>query len=320
MIELNIKYKTNNVQTIVERGIINSNWSFLRKDKRYVIITDNNLLKNYQDLLKTIPNAITVLTIKEGIKSKALSIYEKIIKSLIEIDIKKDDVLIAFGGGIVCELTGFVAGTYLKGIEYINIPTSLTAQVSAAIGGNCSLYFENTFNISINYHPSSIIIDPDILKTLPENEFNKGILEIIKYGVIKDSKIFNALLKEPLTLNSANLLEIIINCITYKNHLLIKGEGQNNNTILNYGLLYINVIKRFFPKFSYYDLLAFSMFYELNEALRPKILNIYSLYGFDKKINEMLENQSLEKAINKLKLNSNIKIDKIGHATIINEK
>ncbi len=319
MSELEIKYKNKTVKTIIENGIVNSTWSFLDKSKRYIVITDNNLVKCYHKLLKTIPNGISVLTIKSGNNSKSLAIYEKIVKNLINLNVTQNDVLISFGGGVVGDLTGFIAGTYLNGIEYIQIPTSLIAQIDSSIGGKCSLNLNDEPYISIINHPSKIIVDPNLLNTLPDDEFYNGISEIIKYSVIKDIKLFNILTKEKITKESTNLIDIISTCINIKTSIIQKDEQRSfTSKVLNFGYLHYNAIKKSNNKLTHKDILSMGMYYELYEELKPKLLNVLEMYELNTKLNEMPNTKNLEKNKSNFQNKIIVKVDKIGH-TIFTE-
>lgn len=267
MSEINAKYLKKQVKNIIQTGIITKEWSFLDKTKRYFVITDKNLSVEYNNLLESIPNLQTILELKPGENVKSIKTYQKIISVLIKLHARKNDVLIAFGGGVITDLTGFVASTYLRGIEYIQIPTSLTAQVSASIGGKCGINYDGKNNIGTIYHPSLIITDPFLLKTLPQIEFEKGMVEVIKYAMIKDEKLFYEISNNLINSSHPNLEEIITKCIKIKTFICEKDEfDTDTRKLLNYGHTYGNIIYRLSKfKLSYELCVALGMYYELND-------------------------------------------------------
>ena len=130
--------------------------------------------------------------IKAGEESKNLHTVKKIYDQLYEFGISRDDIIIALGGGVVGDITGFSAGTYLRGIKYIQIPTTLLAQVDSSVGGKTGVDTEHGKNqIGMFYQPSGVIIDVNLLITLSREIFNDGMAEVIKYGLIKDIELFN---------------------------------------------------------------------------------------------------------------------------------
>ncbi len=280
MSEISINYLTKNVKLIFEKDIINAEWRFLDRSRHYFVITDTNIANLYEDILSLIPNLKSILVIKAGEKAKSIHVYKKIIKSLIKFKISKDDTLIVFGGGVINDLASFVASTYLGGIDYVLIPTTLVAQVSAALSERCYLDIDVKNAISVISHPLAIIIDPTILKTLSQSEFEDGIAEIIKYGMIKDKTILQEISDHKITINTINFYYLLEKCINIKIALETNPKDKN---LANFGLLYGKIIRQLSTnELSYGRLLAIGMYYELqNEELRFELKSILKLYNLD---------------------------------------
>ena len=322
MSELNVKYPSANVKIIIDNGIVNKEWSFLNREFRYIVITDTNLTKFYAKLLSTIPNLETILAIKPGEKAKSISVYEKIIQSLVKLDITKNDIIIAFGGGVIGDLTAFVASTYLRGVKYIQIPTTLVSQINSSIGGKCGIDIINKNSIGAFYHPLTIIIDPQVLQTLPSSEFENGISDMIKYAMVKDEKMYQEILNNEITANYENLTELIKRCVSIKISLGLKAElHHDDNNLLNYGLLYGNIIDRLsHTKLPYGKMIATGMYYELQDLdLKNNFKTILAKYHLDSDLSkwniDYLKYLSQE--------NSSyvcVNIDKIGKAKLIHHE
>ncbi len=138
-------------------------------------------------------DVITVI-IPDGEKYKDISTVQKIYEELLKHRLDRKSALIALGGGVIGDITGFVASTYMRGIDYIQVPTTLLAQVDSSVGGKTGVNHKLGKNmIGTFYQPKLVWIDVDTLKTLPKREFLAGIAEVIKYGVIKDKKLFDFL-------------------------------------------------------------------------------------------------------------------------------
>ena len=154
-----------------------------------LIISDENVynyqLDNFINNIKA--KMIYEYIVPEGEDSKSLSVYEEIIKYCIRINLSRKSLIIALGGGVVGDLAGFVASTYMRGIDVCQIPTSLLAQVDSSVGGKTGLNIGNLKNvIGTFYQPKFTYINIDALKTLPHSEFISGMAEVIKYSVIYD--------------------------------------------------------------------------------------------------------------------------------------
>jgi len=167
---------------------------------KYAIITDSNVKKLYGEKLNRVLNSAKIdaeiFSFQNGEKNKTLKTVESIIEQLIKKNFYRDDCIIALGGGVVGDLAGFIASIYMRGISFIQIPTTLLAMVDSSIGGKTGVDSRFGKNlIGTFYQPEKTYIDVNFLTTLPEKEFKNGIAEIIKYGVIRNSKILKLLNK-----------------------------------------------------------------------------------------------------------------------------
>lgn len=322
MSELNLKYHGHSIRLLLENGIVNDSWSFLEPNRRYIIITDTNIAKYYGKLIRKIPGLETILAIKPGEKSKCIDTYQKIVSALLKLNIKRNDILIAFGGGVVGDLTGFIASTILRGIEYIQIPTSLIGQIDSCIGGKCGIDFDGKNTIGSFYHPSNIIIDPQLLKTLPEVEFSNGLSEIIKYAMIKDEKLFLELENNTINANYSSLMELIEKCILIKHKLILKDEYDfNDRRLLNFGHTYGHIIEELSNyKVPHGKAVAMGMYYELTDFdLKDRLsalLSKYQLHSDLEKWNIDYRKHIINDKKSTLTNITMVKIDKIGRGKL----
>ncbi|MFO7568551.1 MAG: 3-dehydroquinate synthase family protein, partial [Smithellaceae bacterium] len=161
------------------------------KAARYAIITDSNVNRLYgqkmQDALLEAGLNASILEIPAGESSKNMNTVMAAAESLLASGADRGTLLIALGGGVVGDLTGFLASVYMRSVPYIQIPTTLVAQVDSSIGGKTAVDLPQGKNLlGTFYQPSAVFVDLDFLETLPRKEFNNGLAEIIKYGVIED--------------------------------------------------------------------------------------------------------------------------------------
>ncbi len=198
---LTLKSGTTSSQAIIEWGGRHRLPELLRASRlphRLFIVTDTKVGQLYAepilDMLQHAGFAPHVLTIPAGESSKSLVYWQQILDWLVENKAERQEPLVALGGGVVGDLTGFVAASYHRGIPLIQIPTSLLAQVDSAIGGKTGVNHPRGKNlIGAIYQPCLIIVDPACLQTLPDRVYREGWAEIVKYGMILDADLFELL-------------------------------------------------------------------------------------------------------------------------------
>jgi 3-dehydroquinate synthase len=213
------------------------------KDKA-VIITNPTVKELYGTTIKNRLEKegfnITILEVSDGEEYKSLKSAGSIYQKLSRIQAERMTPVLAVGGGVIGDLAGFVAATYMRGVPFFQIPTTLLAQVDSSIGGKVAINHGQMKNtIGAFYQPRLVISDTDTLKTLPPKEFKNGLAEIIKYAIIKDKKLFAILEKNMGRIKSLDMgliADLIFCCAGIKAELVEKDEkdlGQRN--ILNFG-------------------------------------------------------------------------------------
>lgn len=181
---------------------------------------------------------LQIVFLEAGEKIKNWRFLLLLYKKLTTDAFDRKTILVAVGGGTIGDLAGFAAATYLRGVDFVQIPTTLLAQVDAAIGGKTGINFVNLKNIiGAFYQPKAVIIDVNFLKTLSEREFNSGMAEVIKYGVVFDKNIFEILETQPVAKIRNKFLENIIKkCVCLKTRVVSADEKENNyRLLLNFG-------------------------------------------------------------------------------------
>ena len=172
--------------------------------------------------------------------AKNLGTVERIARQLVTAGADRHAILVAVGGGVVGDVAGFAAATYLRGVRLVHIPTTLVAQVDSAIGGKTGVNLPEGKNlVGAFYPPKLVIADPDVLRTLPHREYRSGLYEVIKYGVIADEKLFEFLerrMDAVLRRDSAALAWIIPRCVAIKARVVGADERESGlRQILNFG-------------------------------------------------------------------------------------
>ena len=229
---------------IIEDGLINSLAMLLKKkntNQQWIIISQQSIMKHYgNDLYNQLNDNgynVNKIMIEEGESSKDIKIYMQIVSKLLESNCDRSSIILALGGGVVGDIAGFVASTYLRGIKYYQIPTTLLAMVDSSIGGKTGLNYLRTKNIiGTIYQPDAVLIDPQLLSTLPVDETISGIGEIIKYGAIKDSIFLKNLNEWIDDLNNFPYSIAIERCCEIKADVVSADEKEKDlRRILNFG-------------------------------------------------------------------------------------
>jgi 3-dehydroquinate synthase len=213
--------------------------------ERVTVITDSQVEKRYLDVVekgfRVAGYQVDHLVIPAGEESKSLEQASRIYDRLLELGVNRKGGLAALGGGVVGDLTGFVAATYLRGIDYIQIPTTVIAQVDSAIGGKTGVNLPQGKNLVGSFwHPRMVFCDIEVLKTLDQKEFVAGLAEVIKYGIIMDEKLFVFLeenIERVLQKETEDLLFIVRRSVRDKALVVKEDEREVNGkrTILNFG-------------------------------------------------------------------------------------
>src|SRR4030095_3485179 len=180
------------------------------------------------------------LSISDGERFKSLRTAESLLSFLIERRVERSDVVVALGGGVIGDLAGFVAATYLRGIRLIQVPTTLLAQIDSSVGGKTAVNHPLGKNLIGMFHqPSLVVIDPETLTTLPPREMQAGLHEAIKYGVIKDRRLFHRIERDVDRLKQFDLdrlVPLIARSCEIKAAVVRRDERENGlRRILNFG-------------------------------------------------------------------------------------
>jgi 3-dehydroquinate synthase len=211
--------------------------------KRAFVLTDRNCLKyarRVEQSLKASGVETQLSSLPAGEVHKSLSSAGKIHQQLARFGMDRKSALVAVGGGVITDLGGFVASTYMRGIQVRLYPTTLLGQVDAAIGGKTGVNLPQGKNLVGTFHqPAVVCCDAAVLKTLPEREFVSGLGEVVKYGVIRDAALFEFIEKNVEAIRGRNaevLDEIVHRCAAIKADVVTKDERESGErAILNYG-------------------------------------------------------------------------------------
>ena len=233
--KLTINCKTYSYDVIIQRNILNNVSEYLSLQRKVLILTDDGVPSEY--VLKISSQCLNpiIVTVKQGEQSKNIDNYQLVMKTLIEHGFTRTDCLVSIGGGVVGDLGGFISSTYMRGIDFYNIPTTLLSQVDSSIGGKTAIDYNGIKNIIGSFYtPKCVLIDPNTLKTLDKRQLHAGLVEAIKMACTCSSSLFEIISKSKNLENDID--EIIFQSLQIKQKIVEEDlEEKGLRRVLNFG-------------------------------------------------------------------------------------
>ena len=206
----------------------------LNLNRNVFIVTDSGVPTVYADtVLKQCTHGF-VYTIPQGEQSKSISQFEALVSKMLKLGFTRKDCVVAVGGGVVGDLAGFTAASYMRGVDFYNIPTTVLSQVDSSIGGKTAVNLNGIKNIvGAFYQPKAVLIDPEVLKTLPERHVSNGLAEALKMSLTSDAKLFDLFENGDVY---KKIDTVITRSIEIKKNVVEKDEKEQGlRKILNFG-------------------------------------------------------------------------------------
>lgn len=221
----------------VGRGLIHRACELLEIRSRAIVVTDSGVPKEYSEAVAKSLGGARIVTLPEGEGSKSLSGFERVLTAMAEEHLTRKDAVVAVGGGVVGDLTGFAAASYMRGIAFYNIPTTVLSMVDSSVGGKCAINLGGIKNIvGAFYQPRGVLIDIDTLLTLDERQTSAGLSESVKMSLTSDAELFSLFEKMSYEEIIACLDDIIIRSVMIKKSVVEADECEAGlRKILNFG-------------------------------------------------------------------------------------
>ncbi len=218
------------------RGGLGRAGEYLNLERRVLIVTDSGVPAEYVKTVATLSKEPFIVTVDEGERSKNIENYTRLLSALAANGFTRTDCVVAVGGGVVGDLAGFAAASYMRGIDFVGIPTTTLSQIDSSVGGKMAINLNGVKNIIGAFHqPKAVLIDFDVLATLPARHYANGLAEAVKMGFILDEKILMLFEREDFA-SPAVLDEIILRAVAAKAHIVhIDETEQNERKSLNFG-------------------------------------------------------------------------------------
>lgn len=224
----------------IKKGLLADVHNYVELNRKVLIVTDDMIPEEYVEALQKQCPECYLATVHAGEASKCFIYLQFIWNALLENGFGRKDLLIALGGGVVGDLTSFAAATYMRGVDYINIPTSTLAQIDSSIGGKGAINLGDVKNIVGAFHqPRAVFIDTDLLQTLDDRNFYNGLAEAVKAGMIGDASLFELFEQMPAereAIQQDYIEKIISKALAVKKAVVEQDEKENGpRQILNFG-------------------------------------------------------------------------------------
>ena len=319
--KLTVDLGPNSYPIHIENGILAKTGELVSEvfsGKKIMIVSDDNVFPLYGEIItKALSDSgfeCHSFVLPHGEPTKSFQSLPKIYEALLNAKLTRSDLLIALGGGVIGDLAGFAASSYLRGIKFVQIPTSLLAQVDSSVGGKVAVDLPQGKNlVGAFYHPKAVIIDPDVLNTLPDHFISDGMGEVIKYGCIKDKELFELLCRHTSFDDlKPELTQIIARCVDIK-RIVVEADQFDfgERILLNFGHTLAHTIEQHFhyERESHGEAVGIGM-YQITKIAEEKGL---TTSGCAEQIKKALE-------IYKLPDNSNLPIDVLTAAISLDKK
>lgn len=291
--KLTVKTSMGDYNIIIERGSINSLSEYCDTNKKALIVTDTGVPFEYAKAVSKQFEKNVIKVIPQGEKSKSFDTYKELLEVLNENEFSRADCIVAVGGGVVGDLSGFTAATYMRGIDFYNIPTTLLSQVDSSIGGKTAIDFGGYKNtVGAFYQPKAVIIDPNVLKSLSKRQFNNGLAESIKMAATSDKELFEMIENN----NAENIIDTVIErSLKIKKAVVEEDEKELGlRRVLNFGHTAGHAIETAAGLSDYLhgECVSMGMLAFSSDKVRERLINVLTKYNlpikFDFSTDEIL--------------------------------
>ena len=317
IIDINVKNKDIKYPIIVERDSLKNVSNYFNLDRKVLIVTDNGIPLDYINTVKDKCSEPYVFTVKQGEESKNFDNYKNMLEYMVKKTFTRTDCVVAIGGGVVGDLSGFVASSYMRGIDFYNIPTTLLSQVDSSIGGKCAIDFYGVKNnIGAFKNPNGVLIDPNVLKTLDNRQVSAGMAEVIKMSITSNKALFNFIEKSKSL--DDDLEYIITEALKIKaNVVSIDPFEQDLRRVLNFGHTIGHAIESLSNgSLLHGECVSLGMTYMISDEIKDEVKYVLRKYNLPVSI----ANLNKEEVINLIKVDKKassnfitiVYVDKIG--------
>lgn len=285
-----VKTDTWNYDIVLEPGAIKNAGELLNLNRRVLVVTDSGVPAQYAETVAAQCSEAVIVTIPQGEHSKCFDEFRHLLSEMLDKSFTRGDCVVAVGGGVVGDLSGFAASCYMRGVDFYNIPTTLLSQVDSSIGGKTAIDFGGVKNIvGAFYQPKKVIIDPEVLETLSRRQLMAGLAEAIKMAATNDAELFE-LIENSADL-TADLPQIIYRALMIKKSVVEQDPRETGlRKVLNFGHTIGHAVESFSAgKLLHGECVALGMIPMSGDNAEARIKSVLEKYGLPSKIGQSAE-------------------------------
>lgn len=274
--EIDVHAGSKSYPVYLERGVLKQAHDRIGRDGHIFMVSDDGVPEKWRRILmEQYPDA-SMYVFPNGEASKNFDTLEQILKAMQEAHVSRKDTVIALGGGVVGDMAGFASAIYMRGIPYINIPTTSLSQIDSSIGGKTAIDFNGVKNnVGAFWQPDMVLVDPDTLETLPPRQFHNGLAEAVKEGLTFDPDLFAIFEKDDY---ADHIDEIIERCLNIKKNVVEHDEKETGERkLLNFGHTFGHAYESFYGMNGYLhgECVGMGMMTILNnQELKDRLQNV----------------------------------------------
>lgn len=279
---------------LLERGALFRAKEHFNLKRKVLIVTDSGVPKHYSETIAAQCEFPITVTIPMGESSKSSDMFLELLRQMTTYEFNREDCIVAVGGGVVGDLAGFVASCYMRGIDFYNVPTTLLSQVDSSIGGKTAIDFAGYKNIvGAFWQPQAVLIDPDVLHTLPDRQISNGMAEAVKMALTSDPELF-AIFEAGEQMQKIET--VIERSLLVKKSVVEQDERESGlRKILNFGHTLAHAVESVYDMERYYhgECVALGMLPMCSEKVRERLLAVLKSLSlptsFDADSNEIIK-------------------------------
>ena len=275
--KLTMNLQTSSYDIHIEKGSLHKLADLISLKRKVLILTDSGIPAVYREIVRSLCQDPHIICLEGGEDCKTLASYEMILSYMLDNNFTRSDCVLALGGGVIGDLAGFVAASYMRGIDFYNLPTTLLSQIDSSIGGKTGVNLNSVKNIvGAFYQPKGVVIDPACLASLPPAQWRSGIAEAIKMAICFDEDFFRLLVNE----DGFSIPETVIHrSLVIKKKVVEEDEKEGGRRkLLNFGHTVGHAIEAK-SGLSHGECVAIGMTYFVSDRVRPLLIEALDKYG-----------------------------------------
>lgn len=293
---LPVKTSTGEYNIVLKRGAIEELNEYMNLNRKVLVVTDSGVPEVYAKTVASQCSDAHIVTIPQGEESKNFDNFKMLLSQMVNLGFTRTDCVVAVGGGVVGDLSGFVAASFMRGVDFYNIPTTVLSQVDSSVGGKVAIDFNGYKNIvGAFYPPKAVVIDPETLKTLSNRQISNGLAESVKMSLTSNEELFSIFENEDIM---PNIDRIIEESLKIKRDVVEMDEKEGGlRKILNFGHTLAHAIEtqNNMQELYHGECVALGMIPMCANDIRPRLLSVLKKLDLPTKIE--LDNEKIIDAV-----------------------